>query len=151
MSDFNETPDPETQEQEQRDAAFLDADAHEVFGVPLNPFSYSRMALCERMGMRLFRLRAGDMDEAGRYDGWMQDVALVLWACASPDIDIKRALRDPDGAAMRAMEWMDQAGARWPNDRFHQATKEFWPIVHEVLIARDFDVRAPAGSQEKNS
>lgn len=143
-------PDPESMSPQ--DAAFLESEANEFLGEPLQAFSAMRRNAAQALGNRLFCGTAQvEGDDAGLYPGAMADAVIVLYLCSCPKIEVLRALRKPEEIHAKAMDWADEREIAVGTAAGAEALEVYGGILQQISgsqfeVERDPKPQGAAGS-----
>jgi hypothetical protein len=151
-------------------AAFVESEAHTLFGRPLAPFSIRRQIAAQALGNRLLCGRArmeppmpcprcaprrdpacpvceGTGERHGTYDGQFADVVGILYLCVAPDAESLRAVRDPVAVFDAAFAWAERESMTLGSRRYLEACKVFFDLLSDLQRAQ-FTVEGAEGDDE---
>jgi hypothetical protein len=119
---------------EEQEAILVEALSGKTWrGKQLEPFSYMRRRAAAAMGLRFFELTAEEREaaeEAQFYKGIDSDVVLVLFLCSLKKSEVLKALRLPEQAFAKAMDFGEKENLE-PGTGEFTAAAEF--MVGEFL------------------
>ena len=152
-------------------AAFVESDAHTLFGRPLAPFSIRRQIAAQALGNRLLCGRArmeppqpctrcaarrdpacpacaGTGERHGTYDGQFADVIGLLYLCTAPDTESLRAVRDPAAVLDAALGWAERERLTLGSPRYLEACAVFFALLSDLQRAQFAVEGAEEGGDE---
>jgi hypothetical protein len=122
--------------------------SHEFAGEKLEPFSRTRQTAAEAMGVKIvstnFGQHAEQLIETGSYPGFLADAIAIVWLCAHPVSAAYRAVRKPDEATTRSLQWWEEHGGDVGSEA-HIALIEAFSGIIEDVFAVQADIDAPTG------
>ena len=140
-------------------AAFVESDAHALFGRPILPFSIRRQIAAQALGNRLLCGRArmeppqpcsrcaarhdpacpscgGSGERHSTYDGQVADVIGLLYLCTAPDAESLRAVRDPAAVLDTALGWAERERITLGSPRYLEACAVFFALLSDLQRAQ---------------
>jgi hypothetical protein len=122
------------------DQAAARSRSYEFAGQKLEPFSRSRQTAAEAMGVKIasasFGSCAETLAETGSYPGFLADAQMIVWLCAQPVVASFRAVRKPDEAVSRAMQWWDANGGDIGSERHIELVETFGDIIGDLFAVQ---------------
>lgn len=93
-------------------------------GKELFPFCKQRRMAAMGMGLRFGTLPAEDsaeFDQSGYYRGMESDVSIMLWILTVPKLQALRAIRYPEAALQKAIDFGEEEGLEPGTDEYQRA------------------------------
>lgn len=147
---------PKTQDQQKGiEATFTKSGIKQFDGVILQPYSASREAAADSMGVKYGSVSEDEgksFTKTGLYPGMKRDIWIVMWLCArATEEEIDMAGADGYAGARKAMEWAREVGLQdTASKKFSDAYDLFIQIMHETWVNRTKpEKKSPAYSESK--
>lgn len=130
--------------------AWRDSEDLEFLGKPIANFSFVRQTAAIELGLKYWRLNAEDLytlklaspepgapdQEIPMYNGFIMDIAIVLWLCHQTETDVRRARRKPADYEARIDAWADANDITLRGGNFNEARDLFFQIVQAVNASK---------------
>jgi hypothetical protein len=128
--------------------------SYEFAGKKLEPFSKTRQTAAESMGVKIvsasFGRHAEELAETGSYPGFLADAIAIVWLCSQPISTAHRAVRKPDEATTRSMQWWEAEGGDVGSEKHIELIETFSSIIEDVFAVQA-TIEAPSGKGGGNS
>lgn len=122
------------------DQATARSQSYEFGGMELEPFSRTRQTAAEAMGAKIastsFGHYAETLSETGSYPGFLADAQMIVWLCSQPINASYRAVRKPDEAVTKAMQWWEANGGDIGGDEHIELLEVFGSIIGDIFAVQ---------------
>jgi hypothetical protein len=122
------------------DQAAARSRSYEFAGQKLEPFSRTRQTAAESMGAKIasasFGNCADQLAETGSYPGFLADAQIIVWLCSQPSSASYRAVRKPDEAVTKAMQWWEANGGDIGTARHIELMEAFGQIIEDIFAVQ---------------
>ena len=143
---------------EEQDGIFLRGlDGYEWKGQPLAPFNFQRRRAASTMGVRFGTLsdeESAEAEKTGWYKGIDTDVILLVWIHLQPIEGVLRAIRNPEQAFEKALEFGERESIEAGSPEFLAAAKFMKAIYTDLALSRGIykqadgkEIKGKAGSK----
>lgn len=144
------------QKQDKINKAFVESGKKTVHGLELKPYSASREAAAQAMGLHYANVDKAGQERYARthlYPGAIRDVAIIIWLCAKATEDeIDGAGIEPKAASRSAMEWAREEGLfDTGSEKFADCYDAMFEILENIWQSRSSAQKKITSQQEKPS